>query len=557
MITESVNQPPQLNREAGELLELAEEAGRIGIFEWVVTTGALNVSAKFLSLYGMTDFDGRYDSWLTRIYREDVPRLRDTIERALAEQATQLQVEFRIIAGDAAPRWMELRGITFYAGAAPLRVVGVSVDITERKRATVQLHAFAETLEERVRERTRELEAENEARLKAEELLRQAQKMEAVGQLTGGVAHDFNNLLTVVLGGLDSIGRQIPMLGHSAAAERIARAQSMALQGVRRAATLTSRLLAFSRQQALVPKALDANQLVAGVCEMLRRTLGESVTLESVFGGGLWRIHADSNQLENAIVNLAVNARDAMPQGGRLTIETSNCYLSDAYVATLPEPVDSGQYVLIAVSDTGSGMDAATVERAFEPFYTTKGVGKGTGLGLSQVYGFVRQSAGHVKIYSELGQGTSIKIYLPRYLGSGPTTEEQSATVEAVGLRGTETVLLVEDDDVLRAYAAECLTELGYRVLVSSHGSAALEILKDRRQIDLLFTDVVMPGMTGRQLADEALRLRPTLKVLYATGYTRNAMVHHGRLDPGVQMINKPFSYDELAASVRKILDEN
>ncbi len=242
--------------------------------------------------------------------------------------------------------------------------------------------------------------------------------MEVVGQLTGGVAHDFNNLLTLVLGGLDVIGRQIPKLPTPDALARIERARGMALQGVQRAAALTSRLLAFSRQQALAPQAMDANKLVAGTCDFLRRTLGETIALETVLAGGLWGAFADANQLENALLNLALNARDAMPNGGKLTIETANCFLDQAYIASLPEPVDPGQYVMIAVADTGHGMDQATRERAFDPFFTTKEIGKGTGLGLSQVYGFARQSAGHVKIYSKAGEGTTIKIYLPRHLGA-------------------------------------------------------------------------------------------------------------------------------------------
>ena len=392
-------------------------------------------------------------------------------------------------------------------------------------------------------------------RRRLEQQLRQAQKMEAVGQLTGGVAHDFNNLLTLVLGGLDLIGRQIPQLPPAPPLERIARAREMAMQGVKRATALTSRLLAFSRQQALSPQAFDANKLVAGVCELLRRTLGETIALETVLAGGLWRSFADPNQLENALLNLALNARDAMPNGGRLTIETANSSLDEAYVASLSEPVEPGQYVMIAVTDTGAGMDRATRERAFDPFFTTKEVGKGTGLGLSQAYGFARQSAGHVKIYSEIGEGTTVKIYLPRHLGAA---DEASANAVGEPARsvGAENILVVEDDDALRAYATEILRELGYRVLEASSGAAALDVLAGDHKIDLLLSDVVMPGgVNGRQLADQAKRQRPGLKILFMTGYTRNAIVHHGRLDAGVHMIGKPFSFEELAAKVRERLD--
>ena len=545
-------------QESEELLGLAQEAGRVGIFEWQVQAGTIRLSPQFLSLYGLTQFDGRYESWLKCIFREDVPRIVDLMDNAFASRERELQAEFRIVgAGDGALKWMEARSIIFYdADGHAVRVVGVNVDITERKRAIVQLRAFTDALEEAVKARTHELEIQNEARIKAEELLRQAQKMEAVGQLTGGVAHDFNNLLTIVLGGLDMIGRQLPALGQLPAADRIARARGMALQGVQRAVTLTNRLLAFSRLQPLAPKTIDANKLVSTTCEFLRRTLGEAVSLETVLAGGLWQTHADPNQLENALLNLALNARDAMPAGGKVTIETANCYLDEAYVASIPEPVDVGQYVLIAVTDSGAGMDKATLERVFEPFFTTKEVGKGTGLGLSQVYGFVRQSAGHVKVYSEPGEGTTVKIYLPRYIGTEDQPEETYPPRASAHAIGSETILVVEDDDTLRAYTVEMLGELGYRVLMAADGAAALEILDRSNDIDLLFTDVIIPGgLNGRQLADEAARRQPRLKVLFTTGYSRNAIVHHGRLDPGVHMIAKPFSLDDLGAKVRALLD--
>jgi CheY-like chemotaxis protein len=288
----------------------------------------------------------------------------------------------------------------------------------------------------------------------------------------------------------------------------------------------------------------------------LRRSVGEAIELETVLAGGLWRTQVDANQLENALVNLAVNARDAMPSGGKVTIETANCYLDEAYVASVTEPVTAGQYVVIAVADTGSGMNAASLEKAFEPFFTTKGVGKGTGLGLSQVYGFVRQSAGHVRIYSELGQGTTVKIYLPRHLSEEEDIDELGRSGDVIHAIGVETILVVEDDEHLRYYATEALGDLGYRVLVAPNGAAALDVLAQDRKVDLLFTDVVMPGgMNGRQLADEAKRRLPGLKVLFTTGYTRNAIVHHGRLDAGVEMIGKPYMFEELAARIRAVLD--
>jgi PAS domain S-box-containing protein len=551
-----VHSPSAAQNESEELLALAQEAWQVGIFEWQVPQNTVRLSPKFLSLYGLEAFDGLYESWIACIYREDRPRIVDIIDSAVAARQREVQAEFRITSAvDGGLKWMEARCLIVYAeDGSPLRVVGVNVDVTERKNAILQLRAFTETLEEAVRERTREVIAENEARRRAEESLRQAQKMEAVGQLTGGIAHDFNNLLTVVQGGLDVIGRQLGRLGDSPAVARIARAREMAMQGAQRAAVLTNRLLAFSRQQPLAPEVVDANKLVAGLCEFVRRTLGEAVSLETVLAAGLWHTYVDANQLENTLLNLALNARDAMPDGGKLTIETANCHLDDSYVERLEEPVEPGQYVMVAVADTGTGMDAATVSRAFEPFFTTKKVGKGTGLGL-QVYGFVRQSSGHIKIYSELGEGTTIKIYLPRSLEGHALRNEDLATSSTARAFGAETVLVVEDDQALRAYTVETLMELGYRVLQAANGAEALAII-DHEQVDLLFTDVVMPGgLNGRQLAEEASKRRPRLKVLYTTGYARNAIVHHGRLDPGVHLVGKPFSYAELAAKVRAVLD--
>ncbi len=544
--------------DTAELLELAQEAGRVGIFEWQVPSRRVRLSPRFLTLYGLTEFDGRYETWLKSIFREDVLHVTNLFDTAFAAREREVNFEFRIaMPGSGELKWIEARNLAFYnADGGTERVVGVNVDITERKRAMAQLRAFTETLEEAVKERTRALENENEARLKVEELLRQAQKMEAVGQLTGGVAHDFNNLLTIVLGGLDLIGRQLPALGASAAAEHIGRGKDMALQGVQRAITLTERLLAFSRQQPLAPKSIDANRLVGGISDFLRRALGETISLETVLTAGLWRGFADPNQLENALLNLVFNARDAMPDGGKLTIETANCYLDEAYLRLVAEPVEPGQYVMIAVTDCGTGMDKATLERVFEPFFTTKEAGRGTGLGLSQVYGFVRQSSGHVRVYSELGEGTTVKIYLPRYLGIEDRAEDADPAHANAGMNGSETILVVEDDHTLRAYAVESLTEHGYRVLAAATAGEALKILEAGDTVDLLFTDIVMPGgINGRQLADDAVRRRPGLKVLFTTGYTRNAIVHHGRLDPGVHMIGKPYSFNALGAKVRLLLD--
>jgi signal transduction histidine kinase len=421
--------------------------------------------------------------------------------------------------------------------------------LSDAARLNDELRVLNETLELRVRDEIAE-------RMKAEAALRQTQKMEAIGQLTGGVAHDFNNLLTVVMGGLEAIQKHVALIDPSGPTQRIERAASLSMQGAQKAATLTKRLLAFARRQPLDPKPIDASQLVTGLADMLQRTLGETVRLETVNGAGLWLTQADPGELENALMNLAINARDAMPNGGRLTIETSNAYLDDTYVEAITEPVSAGQYVLIAVSDTGSGIPEDVLAQVFEPFFTTKEVGKGTGLGLSQVYGFVRQSSGHIKIYSEPGDGTTVKIYLPR-LASAQSSEPLNRNSEPESVHGgSETILVVEDHDDLRAFSVGVLSDLGYRVLSASSGSEAIKLVKGE-DIDLLFTDVVLPdGMNGRRVADAVATIRPRAKVLFTTGYTANAIVHNGRLDAGVQLISKPFSADALGLRVRKLLDQ-
>ena len=422
----------------------------------------------------------------------------------------------------------------------------LAITLKRADELNAQLKRLNETLEHRVAEEIRE-------RLQAEEALRQAQKMEAVGQLTGGVAHDFNNLLTVIMGGLDSIKRETDKPLADMDVPRVRRMQALAFQGAERAATLTSRLLAFARRQPLAPKPVNLNKLVGGLSDLLQRTLGETIALETVSAAGLWLAHVDPAEVESALMNLAINARDAMPDGGKLTIETANVSLDDTYVSTLVEPVPPGQYAMLAVCDTGEGMNQETIDRVFEPFFTTKKEGKGTGLGLSQVYGFVRQSGGHIRIYSEPGEGTTVKLYLPRDHRAEASAHERTAG-SADG--GSETVLVVEDHEGLREYSAGVLRELGYRVLEAPDGPAGLELLKGRPEVDLLFTDVVLPGMNGRQLADQAMEIRPDLKVLFTTGYTRNAIVHNGRLDDGVSLITKPFTFDGLASKVRKILDK-
>ena len=392
------------------------------------------------------------------------------------------------------------------------------------------------------------LRAQIAERERVEGVLRQAQKMEAMGQLTGGIAHDFNNLLQVIMGNLEVLQRR-KLVTSDDAARMIASAR----RGAERAATLTQRLLAFARRQPLDPKPFDVNKLVNGMSELLHRTLGEAIRIETVQAGGIWRVHADANQLENALLNLAVNARDAMDSGGKLTIETANVLLDERYADA--NEIPAGQYVMIAVSDTGQGMTGEVAAKAFEPFFTTKDVGKGSGLGLSQVYGFIKQSGGHAKIYSEPGQGTTIKLYLPRF-AQGDDTEAAAPSPASPQGQADRLILVVEDDEDVRAHGVAMLKELGYAVIEAADGAEALRALEANREVRLLFTDVGLPGrLNGRQLADEARRRNPTLEVLFTTGYARNAIVHHGRLDPGVDLITKPFTFTALASKVHAIFE--
>ena len=420
-------------------------------------------------------------------------------------------------------------------------VTAILRDVNERRAAEETLRHLNQTLEERVEERTQEL-------LRAEEQLRQAQKMEAVGQLTGGIAHDFNNLLAGIVGSLDLMQTRIAQ-GRTENVERYAKA---AMSSAQRAAALTHRLLAFARRQPLDPKPVNANQLIASMEDLLRRTIGPLHALEIVTAGGLWTTLCDPNQLESAILNLAINARDAMPDGGKLTIETANGYLDDSYAASQPE-LRSGQYVAIRITDTGTGMPPDVIERVFEPFFTTKPLGKGTGLGLSMVYGFAKQSEGHVRIYSEVGQGTTIRIYLPRYRGTAQEEPSEVSFAEVPRAEAGETVLVVEDEPVIRNLIIEVLQDLGYRALEASDGPAGLKILQSRQRINLLVTDVGLPGINGRQLADAARETRPELKVLFITGYAENATLANGFLDPGMEIFTKPFAVEALATRIRSM----
>jgi signal transduction histidine kinase len=467
-------------------------------------------------------------------------RARDVLARMFAEEQRLLAA--REISAEQTYKWA-VGGI---AAAILITLALGWLTLVDAKRQ-VEIANNAENVARVAHQRTLDEVARREH---LEGQLRQSQKMEAVGQLTGGIAHDFNNMLAVVIGSLNLLKRRL----HRGETDNM-RFIDGALDGAERAATLTHRLLAFSRQQPLTPQVVDPNKLISGMSEMLRRTLGEHVAVETVLAGGLWRTHADPSQLESAILNLAVNSRDAMPDGGKLTIESANASLDEAYAAQHVD-VPVGQYVLLAMSDTGVGMPADVIAKAFEPFFTTKGVGKGTGLGLSQVLGFVKQSGGHVKIYSEPNHGTTIKIYLPRFKGSEEGLLPATPVEQAPAGQRHEVVLVVEDEERMLQLSCDAFRELGYTVLNASGPVAALRVIDAHPEITLLFTDVVMPEMNGRQLAREAILRLPKLKVLYTTGFSRNAVIHNGVLDQDVNFISKPFTIEQLAIKARGVLDD-
>ena len=481
------------------------------------------------------------DGWTRVIHPDDYAVVAPAWAHALAT-GDVYEVEFRIRRLDGAYRWFLVRAEPVRGDDGTIvRWVGTNTDIDDRRRQAAELAALNETLETQVAERTQELMA-------AEEALRQSQKMEAVGQLTGGLAHDFNNLLTGISGSLEMMGIRIQQ-GRYGDLERYA----LAAQGAaKRAASLTHRLLAFSRRQTLDPKPTDVNRLVAGMEELVRRTVGPAIEVEVVTAGGLWLTLVDPNQLENALLNLAINGRDAMSGGGRLTIETGNRWLDER--SARDRDLEPGQYVSLCVSDTGTGMTPDVIAKAFDPFFTTKPLGEGTGLGLSMIYGFARQSGGQVRIYSEVGEGTTLCLYLPRHHGEAGEAEPNDRTAPPRAGAG-ETVLVVDDEPTVRMLVAEILGELGYAAIEAADGASGLAILQSDARIDLLVTDVGLPGgMNGRQMADAARLSRPDLRILFITGYAENAVVGNGHLDPGMHVMTKPFAMDALATRIRDLI---
>ena len=545
-------------------LRLATEASDVGTWDHDLIQQTLKWDDRCKATFGMAaDTQVTEELWFAGVHVDD----RDHVDRAFkaairADGDGVYDIEYRTIGmSDGTERWVAAKGGCYFVAGEAVRFIGTIIDITKRKETEAALTAseaalrhekettdrLNHTLEVRVIERTAALEAEMASRTNAEAALRQSQKMEAVGQLTGGIAHDFNNMLTGVIGGLDIIKRRIAA-GKIDDLDRFMDAASTSAQ---RAAGLTARLLAFSRRQSLDAKALDVNALVVSLEELLRRTIPENIALRIVAPNTIAGAVADANQLESAILNLAINARDAMPEGGQLTVETSLAELDDAYAAAKPD-VKPGRYVMVAVSDTGVGMPPEVLEKVFDPFFTTKPIGQGTGLGMSMVYGFARQSGGQVRVHSRPGEGTSVKIYLPATSDMVMPDEGAKAAVEHDG-RG-RTVLLVEDDESVRLLVSEVLAELRYDTLEAGSADEALPILTSDQQIDLLVSDVGLPGMNGRQLAELARERRPDLPVLFVTGYAENAAIRAGFLGTNMSMITKPFSIDTLAAKIDEMI---
>ena len=542
-------------RENAERVQLALQAGAIiGTWVWDIEKNEFVVDEGFANAFGLDSTLGHQGISLEQVvetvHPDDKAGLAKAIEKAI-ENAGPYMHQYRVRRHDGNYYWVEANGrVERGAGGLSQRFPGVLIDITarraaevERDRVSVELRDLNMTLEKRVVERTSALVA-------AQEALRQSQKMEAVGQLTGGLAHDFNNLLAGISGALQLM--QIRALnGQFKDFERYI---LMAQGGVKRAASLTHRLLAFSRRQTLDPRPVDVNRLVADMCDLIQRTVGPGITVDVVTAAGLWPALVDSSQLENALLNLCINARDAMPDGGRITIETANKWLDDN--TALHHDMAPGQYLSMCVTDSGTGIAPGLIDKIFEPFFTTKPLGEGTGLGLSMVYGFAKQSGGQVSIYSELEMGTTVCVYLPRSSGS---VEDDTPSEELVPLVTNEqqhTVLVVDDEPMIRAIVSELLKDLGYNVLEAGDSAIGLKILQSDVPIDLLISDVGLPGgLNGRQMADAGRVSRPALHVLFITGYAENAAIGHGHLSPGMQVMTKPFDMQSMTSRVRSIVE--
>ncbi|WKW31009.1 response regulator [Pseudomonas viridiflava] len=529
--------------ESEKRLQNALKAGRLGSWELESERLQLTCSAITRGHYGREEHQAfTYEDWLGVVYPEDQPRMQSALQRSL-DTGVDFIIEYRNVWPDGSLNWVDVRARAIRdKNDRVSSLVGVTSDITERKQAESQLRRLNETLEQQVEERTSQLRHK-------EEVLRQSQKMEAVGQLTGGIAHDFNNMLTGIIGSLELIRRRLAR-GRTEGLDNLI---DLGVTSANRAAALTHRLLAFSRRQSLDSKPVEMNHLINAMGELIQRSVNESIKLEMQLAGDLWTAEADPNQLENALLNLVLNARDAMPDGGLLTVETYNRQLDKSFT-NARENLLPGDYVVLSITDNGCGMPEAVISRAFDPFFTTKPIGQGTGLGLSMIYGFSKQSHGHVAIKSEVGRGTTVELFLPRFKGN-QDEDEQSFQSNAVYAKDGETVLIVEDDPAVRALVSEVLSELGYAFIEAGDSLSAVPILESGQRIDLLISDVGLPGMNGRQLAEIARQLRPELKVLFITGYAEHAAARSGFLDTGMQLITKPFAFDHLTSKVREMIE--
>ena len=545
-----------LARENVERVQLALAAGAIiGTWHWDLPTDSFTVDEAFAKVFNLDPALGRtglsLEQVVTTVHPDDRDGLIGAINEAIARGGAYSH-QYRVRDADGKYNWLEANGRVECADdGTALRFPGVLIDVEERRsveaerdRANAALRALNDTLEQRVIARTADL-------MQAEEKLRQSQKMEAVGQLTGGLAHDFNNLLAGISAALELMEKRIAQGRFKDVDKYLATAQG----ATKRAAALTHRLLAFSRRQTLDPRPTDVNTLIVGMTELIQRTVGPSIRLKTLVAPDLWPALVDASQLENALLNLCINARDAMPDGGSITVETANRAVAVESVRTLDIP--EGEYLCLCVTDTGTGMSTEVIAKAFDPFFTTKPLGQGTGLGLSMIYGFTKQSGGHVRVHSQVGQGTTMCIYLPRYRGEAKQNHDATRSTTAPLVKAGETILIVDDEPTVRMLLKDVLSELGYTVLDAADSIEGLETLRSNAQIDLLITDVGLPGgMNGRQMADAGREIRPKLKTLFITGYAENAVIGSAQLGPGMQVLTKPFAVDTLVSRVSDLLYE-
>lgn len=537
--------------ESESRLRLATSAADIGTWDYDPVADVLRWDNRCKHLFGLSadaevTFEGTF---VAGLHPDDRAATVEAVGRALDPSGSgEYEIEYRTVGlEDGVVRWVIAKGGSIFENGRAIRFIGTIIDISARKASEAELVELYRTLEDQVADRTAALEAEMASRTAAEAALRQSQKMEAVGQLTGGIAHDFNNMLTGVIGALDIMKRRIA----SGRVDDLDRFMDAATTSAMRAAGLTARLLAFSRRQSLDTKPTDANALVSSLDDLLRRTIRENIALKIVCEPDIPYALADANQLESAILNLAINARDAMPRGGALTVETTAADLDTAYCANRPG-IKPGPYVVVAVSDTGVGMDAAMIDKVFDPFFTTKPIGQGTGLGLSMVYGFAKQSGGQVRIHSSPGEGTSVKIFLPA-ASEGVAVADHSDAAEVSEGTG-QRVLLVEDDDSVRMLVRDVLEELGYEAVEAAEPNSAVQLLESDARFDLMISDVGLPGMNGRQLAEIARSHWPDLPILFVTGYAENAAIRAGFLGTNMAMITKPFQMEVLSAKINEML---